>query len=65
MYICLCKGVTDSQIRQAVCQGACSIRELRQRLGVASQCGKCGHCAQSLLRQTRMAITEDAGLQTT
>jgi bacterioferritin-associated ferredoxin len=63
MYICLCKGVTDSQIRQAVCQGACSMRELRQRLGVASQCGKCGHCAQSLLRQTRMTITEDAGLQ--
>jgi len=39
------------------------MRELRQRLGVASQCGKCGHCAQSLLRQTRMTITEDADLQ--
>ena len=63
MYICLCKAVTDSQIRQAVCQGACSMRELRQRLGVASQCGKCGHCVQGFLRQTRMGITEDAGLQ--
>jgi len=63
MYICLCRGVTDSQIRQAVCQGACSIRELRQLLGVASQCGRCGQCAKSLIEQTRMDITEDAGLQ--
>jgi len=64
MYICLCRGVTDSQIRQAVCQGAYSMRELRHCLGVASQCGRCGQCAKSLLEQTRMAITEDAGLQT-
>lgn len=39
------------------------MRELRLRLGVASQCGKCGHCAQSLLEQTRMAITEGGDLQ--
>ena len=63
MYICLCKAVTDSQIRQAICEGAYSIRELRQRLGVASQCGRCGQCVKSVLQQTLMAVSEDAGLQ--
>lgn len=63
MYICLCKAITDSQIRKAVGEGACSMRELRQRLGVASQCGRCSQCAQSLLRQTLKATSHDIRLQ--
>ncbi len=42
MYVCLCKGITDSQIRAAIEDGASSVREVRNSLGVASQCGKCG-----------------------
>lgn len=51
MYICLCKNVTDSQIKEAVCQGACSLKAVRNQLGVASQCGKCGKQALQLVRQ--------------
>ncbi|CAG0981429.1 hypothetical protein MTYP_01784 [Methylophilaceae bacterium] len=50
MYVCVCHAVTDSQIRNAICEGACSMRELRQRLGVASECGRCSHCALGILR---------------
>lgn len=50
MYVCLCKAVTDSQIRDAVEQGACSMKELASQLGVATQCGKCGCDARELLR---------------
>jgi bacterioferritin-associated ferredoxin len=50
MYVCVCRAVTDSQIRDAMCEGACSMRELRQRLGVASECGRCSQCALSILR---------------
>lgn len=49
MYVCLCKGVTDSQIRQAVDSGATSLRQVRQQLGVGSQCGKCSCLAQEIL----------------
>ncbi|MFT6276087.1 MAG: bacterioferritin-associated ferredoxin, partial [Halioglobus sp.] len=42
MYVCICKGITDTQIRAAVEDGASSLREVRNTLGVASQCGKCG-----------------------
>jgi bacterioferritin-associated ferredoxin len=52
MYVCLCKGVTDCQIREAVCEGACSMRELRTCLGVATQCGRCAHHAQRVLKET-------------
>jgi bacterioferritin-associated ferredoxin len=32
MYVCLCKGVTDSQIRSAVREGARTVRGLRKQL---------------------------------
>jgi len=52
MYVCMCHGVTDKQIRQAVCDGAASMRELRQELGVASDCGRCAQFAKQLLDET-------------
>lgn len=52
MYVCLCKGVTDSQIKEAIYDGATSVGQLRKCLGVASQCGKCGITARELLRET-------------
>ncbi len=50
MYVCLCKGITDTQIRTAVADGASSLREVRSALGVASQCGKCGLLARQIVR---------------
>ncbi len=52
MYVCLCKGITDTQIREAVRNGASSLREVRSQLGVASQCGKCGLLAGQIVRDT-------------
>ncbi len=52
MYVCLCKGITDTQIRAAVEDGASSLREVRNTLGVASQCGKCGILTREIVRET-------------
>lgn len=41
MYVCLCKGITDTQIREAVDAGAQSVRDVRNELGVSTQCGRC------------------------
>lgn len=51
MYICICKQVTDKQIKAAINEGARSIRDLRSELGVASQCGQCGRCAKAILKE--------------
>ncbi len=51
MYICLCKGITENQIQQAVKNGA-DYRTLREELGLATECGSCGSCAKSLIKAT-------------
>lgn len=53
MYVCVCNAVTDDQIREAYGEGACSMRELRKRLGVAGCCGRCAPCARDVLEQCR------------
>lgn len=53
MFICICKQVTDSQIRQAVCEGACSFKDIQAELGVATQCGECKNHARQCLRASR------------
>lgn len=55
MYVCICKSVTDSQIRAAVSEGACSMRALCQNLGTCSQCGK---CAEHVLSELRQALSD-------
>ncbi len=57
MYVCVCRGVTDSHIRREVEAGARTMGELNRRLGVASQCGKCGKCARSVLKE---ALAEES-----
>lgn len=41
MYVCMCHGITDGAVREAVCGGACSAKDVFKRLGVRPQCGGC------------------------
>ena len=51
MYVCICKSVTDSQIRKAVCdKGIHNLRGLRRELDACDQCGKCAPEARQLIR---------------
>jgi bacterioferritin-associated ferredoxin len=62
MYICICKNVTDRQIRNAVYEGKVSnLRQLRQCSGVAGQCGKCARDAKELIDE---AVAEKRILET-
>jgi bacterioferritin-associated ferredoxin len=49
MYVCICQQITCGQIRAAADNGANNVRDLRNQLGVASQCGKCAGCARGVL----------------
>lgn len=57
MYVCLCKGVTDSQIRSAVEEGASNLKAVRRQLGVSSQCGKCACDAKDIIRETKSEMS--------
>ncbi|QDQ28034.1 bacterioferritin [Chitinimonas arctica] len=62
MYICICKAVTDKQIRHAVVHAGCgSMRELRMELGVASCCGKCAPDARALLLDSQQQLSASRG----
>ena len=65
MYVCLCKGVSDKAIRQAVAQGARSWRDVREQTGCATQCGKCACMAKTIahdaMAQEGLAKQEDMG----
>ena len=52
MYVCICKAVTDTQIRSAVEDGVTTMKGLRDSLGCTGQCGKCGKHVKKLRDQT-------------
>jgi len=50
MYVCVCKAVTDTQIKRAIVhEGVSSRRELFKCLGVGGECGKCSGHVKELL----------------
>lgn len=61
MYVCLCHAITENGIRHAVREGACSMRDLRNKLQLATQCGRCGPCAKGCLEK---ALSEQGAAQT-
>lgn len=53
MYVCLCNGITDRQIKATVAAGATSLADLQNQLGVANCCGCCAQLASSFLDNTK------------
>lgn len=52
MYVCLCLGVTDHDLRETIADGATSPEEVMYCTGAGTCCGTC--------RATVAAIVEDA-----
>ena len=55
MYVCICNGITDKQIRRAAEAGVRDIRQLQSTLGVATGCGSCKQQATEILGEHRTA----------
>jgi len=56
MYICICNAVTDREIHACVRDGARSLRDVSDRLGVATCCGRCAHSAAQLIKHAHTEI---------
>ena len=52
MYVCICNGITDKQIRRAAKAGVRNLWGLQAELGVASNCGSCKEVAMEIIRDT-------------
>ena len=50
MYVCLCRGITDQDIKDAVSDGAESFRDVRDLLDLGTCCGRCAPEARSIIQ---------------
>lgn len=55
MYVCVCNGVTERDIDSAIAAGCCSLRQLRDTLGVGNCCGRCATCARAKLKDAQQS----------
>ena len=46
MIVCVCRRVSDRDIRRAAAEGVSSFDEMQSELGVATGCGACLDCAR-------------------
>jgi bacterioferritin-associated ferredoxin len=56
VYVCICNGVTDRQIREAVSNGCSSVSELTMRTGCGATCGTCLDLAGSMMSEMRAEL---------
>lgn len=49
MYVCLCKGVTDAQVRAAAAAGAREVADLSRACEAGAGCGGCHRLLARLL----------------
>jgi len=51
MYVCLCNGLTDRQVRGVAQSVGCSAASVHCTLGIRVRCGKCLPMMREILRE--------------
>ncbi len=49
MYVCLCRAVTESEVRSVVAEGATDAEQVAARCGAGTGCGGCRNALRELL----------------
>lgn len=53
MYVCICNGYRDAEIREVAQSGVDRARDVYECLGAGPNCGKCLEFAQTLIDEER------------
>ena len=61
VYVCVCNGVTEADIRNAAAAGCTSMTELTMRTGCGASCGSCVAMACDMLEEGRDAARPATG----
>ena len=56
MFICLCNGLTDRDVRAQCDSGGCSVSMVYRGLGCEPQCGKCVPLVRQMVREASAAV---------
>jgi bacterioferritin-associated ferredoxin len=57
MYVCLCRAVTDRQVRHAVRAGACSIADVMECTRAGTCCGGCHATIEEIIDEEQSTST--------
>ena len=49
MLVCLCRGVSDRQVREVLARGATTVREVGRACGAGADCGSCRDLIRNML----------------
>lgn len=60
MFVCLCNGVTDGQIKQAIRGGCDSLKKIQHQTGAMTQCCKCCDQCKQLLESEQLTDPQPA-----
>ena len=55
VYVCVCNGITDRQVRDVAAAGCRSVAELTMRTGAGAGCGSCLELAAQILEEANSA----------
>ncbi|MCG8597611.1 MAG: (2Fe-2S)-binding protein [Kiloniellales bacterium] len=61
MYVCICNGYRDAELRQLAQEGVSCAVEAYCALGNGPCCGRCLDSAQQIINETRGALTLPGG----
>ena len=53
MYICLCNGITDRDVRRTASADSPTVAQLYRALGCTPQCGKCVPVVRQMLDEAK------------
>ena len=60
MYVCICNGITERQVREVAAAGCRSVSELTMRTGAGAGCGSCLELAAQILDEHVLGKTQAA-----
>jgi bacterioferritin-associated ferredoxin len=59
MYVCLCVGVTNQTVADAVAAGASTSKQVAAACGAGSECGRCRRTVRAIIEARRAAASRD------
>ncbi len=49
MYVCICRAVTEAEVRGCIADGACTVKDVVKRSEAGTGCGSCVEKIAALL----------------
>lgn len=59
MVVCLCQGVSEKDVREAIANGATTRKKVTRACGAGAGCGGCHESIRDIIREHRAAAEAD------